>query len=287
MNRWLVVTAIAALSAGYAWAQDSVVEVPANVMKEMIRTKVDPVYPPSAISNRVGGVVALHAIIDKYGQITKLDVIKGPEELRASALDAVRQWTFVPYLANQQSTAVSTTILIQYAPMVVGVDVTRDGKVQHYGPAKPGPEVFILSEDPSAGVVGMGPMAGVMGPGAGLHAPTKIPKDIQPMSGGGSAPFPAGPARISGGVSAGNILSRVSPEYPPVARAAHVGGAVVLRALISEDGSIETLSVISGPPMLVKAAMDAVEQWKWKPFMLNGKPTKVDTTVTVNFNLQP
>jgi protein TonB len=98
-------------------------------------------------------------------------------------------------------------------------------------------------------------------------------------------PKPKGPTRISGGVMAGQILQKTTPVYPPIARAAHVGGTVVLHAIIGKDGSIQNLSVISGPPMLVGAATDAVRQWRYKPYLLNGDPTEVDTTITVNFNL--
>ena len=97
----------------------------------------------------------------------------------------------------------------------------------------------------------------------------------------------AGPARLSGGVIAGNILTKVAPIYPPIARAAHVGGTVVLHAIISKAGTIESLAVISGPPMLQGAALDAVKQWTYKPYLLNGEPTEIDTTITVNFNLGP
>ena len=64
-----------------------------------------------------------------------------------------------------------------------------------------------------------------------------------------------------------------------------MGGTVVLHAIISKTGSIEQLNVVSGPPMLVGAATDAVKQWRYKPYLLNGEPTEVDTTVIVNFNL--
>ena len=84
---------------------------------------------------------------------------------------------------------------------------------------------------------------------------------------------------------AGQIITKTTPVYPPIARAAHVGGTVVLHAIIAKDGSIQQLSVISGPPMLVGAATDAVRQWRYKPYLLNGEPTEVDTTITVNFNL--
>jgi len=157
----------------------------------------------------------------------------------------------------------------------------------------------------------------------GLHAPTKIPKDIKmikedaappPASmgvmgsgmAGGTAggtlggmfggagngpaivvakPKPTGPARISGGVIAGNILVKTQPVYPPIARAAHQGGTVVLHAIISKAGTIEQLNVVSGPAMLQGSAMDAVKTWRYKPYLLNGEPTEVDTTIMVNFNL--
>jgi protein TonB len=78
---------------------------------------------------------------------------------------------------------------------------------------------------------------------------------------------------------------KTTPVYPPIAKAAHVGGTVVLHAIIAKDGTIQSLSAVSGPDMLKGAALDAVRQWKYKPYLLNGDPTEVDTTITVNFNL--
>jgi TonB family protein len=93
----------------------------------------------------------------------------------------------------------------------------------------------------------------------------------------------SGPLRISSGVMAENLVSRPNPLYPPIARAAHVQGSVVLHAIISKSGTVEELTVISGPPMLVASAETAVRQWIYKPYLLNGQPTEVDTTITVNF----
>jgi protein TonB len=90
--------------------------------------------------------------------------------------------------------------------------------------------------------------------------------------------------RVSSGVVAGNKLSGSTPVYPPIARAAHVSGAVVLHAIISKEGTIKNLTAISGPEMLKSAAISAVETWRYKPYILNGEPTEVETTVTVNFN---
>jgi protein TonB len=91
--------------------------------------------------------------------------------------------------------------------------------------------------------------------------------------------------RVSSGVAQGNLINHPSPQYPAIARQARISGQVVLAATISKNGSIENLHVISGHPMLTQAALDAVRQWRYKPYMLNGEPTEVETTVTVNFNL--
>jgi TonB family protein len=94
-----------------------------------------------------------------------------------------------------------------------------------------------------------------------------------------------GPARISGGVMAGQIISKVNPIYPPEARASGTSGTVVLHAIIGKDGTVQQLNVISGPPMLAGSAIDAVRQWVYQPYLLNGEPVEVDTTVTVNYSL--
>ena len=93
--------------------------------------------------------------------------------------------------------------------------------------------------------------------------------------------------RISGGVMAGQVLSKVNPEYPADARAAKLSGSVVLAATIDENGTVQDLKVISGPKELTQSAIDAVGQWTYKPYLLNGEPTSVETTITVNYQLEP
>lgn len=83
----------------------------------------------------------------------------------------------------------------------------------------------------------------------------------------------------------GNLIHKVQPVYPPLARTARVQGSVVLAALISKDGTIENLRLLSGHPMLSSAAIDAVKQWRYKPFVLNGDAIEVETQIVVNFNL--
>ena len=92
------------------------------------------------------------------------------------------------------------------------------------------------------------------------------------------------PPRVSR-VMEGNLIYRVQPQYPPLARQARIQGIVVLRAMISREGKIENLQIITGHPLLVKSAMDAVLQWRYRPNYLNNEPVEVETQVTVNFTL--
>lgn len=91
--------------------------------------------------------------------------------------------------------------------------------------------------------------------------------------------------RVSQGVTQGMVLRKVEPVYPKIALSAHVTGAVLLNAIIGKDGSIAELHVISGHPMLVQAAIDAVKQWQYRPFLLNGEPVEVETNITVTFEM--
>jgi protein TonB len=91
--------------------------------------------------------------------------------------------------------------------------------------------------------------------------------------------------RVSQGVSTGLCIKRVQPNYPQLAKQARIQGQVVLQAEISKDGTIQNLQLISGHPMLAPAAIEAVKQWRYKPYLLNGDPVAVETTVVVNFSL--
>jgi protein TonB len=97
-------------------------------------------------------------------------------------------------------------------------------------------------------------------------------------------PVALNPLRVSHWAE-GNIIYRVQPSYPPIARQARIQGAVELRAIISKTGTIENLVVVSGHPMLVKSAIEAVRQWRYRAYLLNNEPIEVETEITVNFVL--
>jgi TonB family protein len=101
---------------------------------------------------------------------------------------------------------------------------------------------------------------------------------------GASAPRPR-TIRVGGNVAAANLIHQVAPEYPALARAAHISGTVLLRVFIGTDGTVENLQYVSGPPLLMEAAVDAVKKWQYKPTLLNGEPIHVETTVSVVFTL--
>lgn len=103
---------------------------------------------------------------------------------------------------------------------------------------------------------------------------------------GGSIPKRSGQGlQVSQGVSQGLLIHKVSPVYPRQAQQAHVQGAVQLMATIAEDGSISAVEVLKGDPLLAGAASDAVKQWKYKPYYLDGQPVSIQTQITLNFKL--
>lgn len=98
---------------------------------------------------------------------------------------------------------------------------------------------------------------------------------------------PTGPMRIGGIVAEANLIRKVQPAYPPLARSARVQGTVEFTATISKQGNIEHLQLVRGHPLLVEAARQAVLEWKYRPTLLNGQPVEVLTDISVNFTLNP
>lgn len=154
-------------------------------------------------------------------------------------------------------------------------------------PTKIPQKVKMIQEDeaPPPSMAATGVVGGVPGgvPGGSMggvigsvlsSTPVAVPKIATPTR-----------VRVSQGVSQGLLIRKVPPTYPPLARQARIQGVVILQAQISKDGTIQNLQLISGHPMLAPAAIEAVRQWKYKPYLLNGEPVEVDTQVQVNFTL--
>jgi protein TonB len=118
-----------------------------------------------------------------------------------------------------------------------------------------------------------GSTGGVIG-GILSSTPVAVPKVATPQR-----------VRVSTGVATGLLIRKITPNYPQLAKQARIQGVVILQAEISKDGTIQNLQLISGHPMLAPAAIEAVKQWRYKPYLLNGEPVAVETQVQVNFSL--
>jgi protein TonB len=151
---------------------------------------------------------------------------------------------------------------------------------------------------------------GANGPVVHSHIESNFPEQSDPIDIGfgpssdsrdsilwpsGNSPQPAapqppvgparGPVHMGGGVMEAMLVNRVEPIYPTAAKNMHVSGSVVISALIASNGSIQSLKVVSGSPLLASAALTAVREWRYKPTLLNGTPVQVETLITVNFIL--
>jgi protein TonB len=98
-------------------------------------------------------------------------------------------------------------------------------------------------------------------------------------------PIPAKRTRVAARVAEANLIPDVPPQYPPDAGRARIEGTVVLMAMIGKDGTVKDVRVESGLPILAQAAIDAVKQWRYKPYLMNGQPVEVDSRITINFTL--
>lgn len=140
--------------------------------------------------------------------------------------------------------------------------------------------VFKEAELPPDVINNSGQQGGVFGGIPGGNITSTAPLAPPP-------PKPTAPQRIKqgGNVTAASIITQTRPVYPPLARQARIQGNVVLHAIIDKDGKVAQLEVVSGHPLLVQSALDAVKQWRYKPTLLNGEPVEVDTTITVTFTM--
>lgn len=225
------------------------VRVSESVARSLIVKKVDPVYPPLARQARIQGSVILQVKINKSGDVENVQLFSGHPMLAPAAIDAVRQWKYNPYLLNGEPVEVETRVTVNFT---------------------------LPEKRPVEGVVGDAPGGIPPGEQGGIAAGNP---------GDANHPAVSQRVRVSQGVMAGLLITKVAPEYPAAARDQRIQGAVVLAVIIDREGSVSNIQLISGHPLLAPAAIDAVKQWKYKPYLLNGEPVEIETQVTVNFSL--
>ena len=141
----------------------------------------------------------------------------------------------------------------------------------------PSPPVLVASADGIGDGIGRG--SGSIFPFLGPPQSTPPPPPVKPRQ--------VRLIQAGGKVQKAKLLSQQKPRYPPLARQARISGIVRLAAIISKTGPVEQLKVISGHPLLTRAALEAVKTWRYRPTILNGQPVKVETTVDVIFTLSP
>jgi len=167
--------------------------------------------------------------------------------------------------AAAPTSAPTAPIAVQTAPLFTSI-------LDPTGPAIDGPALPVMNLDNRDSS---------LPPGVNSAAPASPHVTVGPPS----ATPSAGPLHVSSGVIAGNLLAPIRPEYPQIAKMTGTQGTVVIDAIISGSGTIESARVVSGPTMLQSAALTAVRQARYRPFLLNGQPTEVQTTITINFRM--
>jgi TonB family protein len=222
------------------------VRVSENVMRSFRIQEIDAAYPPLALKAKTEGLVVLKEFVGKSGDVENLEIVNGDPLLAPAAIDAVKQWKYRPYLLNGEPVEVESLVRVSFK--------------------------LVKEKEGSA-------------TDADLDA---LPKELVPEQPDADQTNPAVPlrVRVSSGVASELLVRKIDPEYPPEARAQRIQGVVLLQATIDPTGHIAELQLISGHPLLAPAAIEAVRQWEYRPYLLNSKPVTVETKIQVSFTLE-
>ena len=276
-------------------------------------------YPGEAIEKKIEGTVALEARLDAKGVVRDARVISGPDELRAAALKSVLDWHY----SIENGAPPNVEIAIEFKlPKNRSGSTSAPGatgtirSIEFQGVTKELMEIVLkeiglkvfdslsAEEHPriSQAVRRVDEHLRVEFRTAqdGIHIIVSMPSALpKPASMGGviggilagvPTSSPAPPAapntiRVGGNVQERNLIKRVDPVYPALAIQAKIQGVVRFNVIVAKDGTVRNLQLVSGHPLLIPAAQEAVRQWAYRPTLLNGAPVEVQTSVDVNFAL--
>lgn len=224
------------------------------ILHEKLKHPVAPEYPATAIEANIQGGAFVQVVVDEKGKVQNVIGMDCPgcsPILREAAVKTVEKWEYEPTLLDGKPVSVSSWIIFRFR-------------------LENGHSVEVVTKSESSALAADAPkfdgwIFAVTSPEAPRLEPQKL--------------------RISPEIMERNLVHKVNPDYPPMAKIAHLQGDVVLQCSIDKEGNIEDLHAISGPPILIQAALDAVKKWKYKPLLLNGQPVKVETTITVRFRM--
>lgn len=232
------------------------VRLPSFLMQRHLIRKVNPEYPPEARKQRVEGEVVIRIIIDKNGDVYKADIISGHPLLVPAATAAVKQWKYTPYTLNGDPVVVETVLRVDFS---LTDDVPQDGATDAIPGALPNGSPATKS----------GMIDGILSSTPSVKPSVAAPSHI----------------RTSAGVTTGLLLTKVDPTYPPDALKTRIQGQVVLSVNIDKEGNVSKIEPVSGHQLLIPAAMEAVRQWKYRPYVLKDQPVEVETQILINFTL--
>jgi TonB family protein len=280
-------------------------------------------YPPAARAKGIQGTVIVEARVDQSGTVVDARVLSGPDELRRGALESTLQWHFtrgtgggtrqvsiIYQLPAGQSPAPSPTPgmvrspvpggeppwsgkvtsidvlglsdqirddLMARLPLRIGETVTMEKLMQARNVVREFDEHLLFGITPQKDSVSIR----ITPPGSGGSGGAPPSPVARPTA---SSTYPNA-LKVDPADQRAKIIQQARPEYPALAKQARISGTVKLNAVIGADGTMKHLEVISGHPLLVPAALEAVKQWTYQPTLLNGNPVDVVTQIDVNFSL--
>jgi TonB family protein len=228
--------------------QTARVKIDPDVAADLLEKNLTPDYPAEAQKKGIKGVVKLKILISRSGDVTQATLISGHPPLAKAAIDAVKQWKYKPYVQGGKAVSVETAVSVAFPPeSAAGSDVE--------------PPNVKISPTPD-----QGPQSGTV---VGI---------IKRRADGTKF------ASLWSEFAQTLLIKQVPPNYPEAMREQHEGAVeVVLKGLISKEGDVIDVQLISGPAAFVQPAIDAVKQWKYKPYLPSGQAVEFEAEITVHF----